>query len=82
MLTKLTLSIDKTVIERSKAYAKETGRSLSKIVEAYLNSITSTENIGTENMSTKFEKLYGAVDIPLDFDHKSEIRKIMEQQEK
>lgn len=43
MNAKLTLSLDKEVIEQAKAYAKERGISLSKMLENYLKVITSKE---------------------------------------
>ncbi|MFP3089570.1 DUF6364 family protein [Treponema sp. TIM-1] len=42
MYTKLTLSIDQTVIENAKKYAKDQKRSVSKLVEEYLSSISSS----------------------------------------
>ena len=36
MSTKLTLTVDKRVIEEAKKYAKEQGRSLSNLIEDYL----------------------------------------------
>ena len=41
MLTKLTLTIDKSVVEQAKKYAQKKHRSVSKIVEAYLQNISS-----------------------------------------
>lgn len=43
MNTKLTLNIDKDVIESSKDYAKSRKVSLSQLVENYLNSLTKKE---------------------------------------
>ena len=40
MTTKLTLTVEKSIIERAKVYAKNTGRSLSEIIEKYLETIT------------------------------------------
>ena len=40
MNTKLTLTVEKSIIERAKLYAKNTGRSLSEIIENYLATIT------------------------------------------
>ncbi|MDR0684305.1 MAG: DUF6364 family protein [Spirochaetaceae bacterium] len=40
MYTKLTLSIDQNVIENAKKYAKNQKRSVSKLVEEYLYSIS------------------------------------------
>lgn len=77
MTTKLTLTIDKSVIQRAKDYAKKTGRSLSELIESYLELITKSED-----MSPKLKKLFGAVNIPSDLEHKTEVRKIMEQKDK
>lgn len=43
MNAKLTLSLDKEVIEQAKAYAKEQGISLSKMLENYLKIMVSKE---------------------------------------
>jgi hypothetical protein len=40
MQTKLTLSIDKTVISRAKTFARGRKKSLSKIIEDYLKSLS------------------------------------------
>ena len=40
MNTKLTLNLNKSVIESAKDYAKENHVSLSKLIESYLNSLT------------------------------------------
>ena len=40
MTTKLTLTVEKDVIERAKSFAKKSGRSLSEIIEQYLDTIT------------------------------------------
>ena len=40
MNTKLTLNIDKGVIDQAKSYAKENSVSLSKLIESYLDSLT------------------------------------------
>ena len=43
MDTKLTLSLDKAIIERAKTYAKSQQFSLSKLIESYLSSLTRNE---------------------------------------
>lgn len=40
MDTKLTLSLDKKVIEEAKKYAKRKNISLSKLIESYLNKVS------------------------------------------
>ena len=41
MTTKLTLTIDKAIIKRAKSYALDKNKSVSRIVEDYLNNISS-----------------------------------------
>ncbi len=43
MQTKLTLSIDKTIIHKAKLYASKREKSLSQIVEDFLRSISTNE---------------------------------------
>jgi hypothetical protein len=43
MVTKLTLTMDKDVIEKAKEYARGKNKSLSKIVEGYLKRLDSRE---------------------------------------
>jgi plasmid stability protein len=47
MDAKLTLKLDKEVIEKAKIYAAEHKHSLSFLIENYLKAITKTEEIGT-----------------------------------
>ena len=76
MTTKLTLTVQKSVIERAKYYAKNTGRSLSEIIENYLKTITqeSSEN----ELSPKLKKIVGVVNLPDSFDEKEELRTVLE----
>lgn len=76
MTTKLTLTVEKSIIDRAKSYAKNTGRSLSEIIENYLATITQ-ENDATE-LSPKLKKIVGVVKLPKDFDEKKELRSEME----
>ena len=45
MNTKLTLTIEREIIERAKEYAKEKNRSLSDIIENYLKIITKEDDV-------------------------------------
>lgn len=76
MTTKLTLTIEKSIIERAKSYAKNTGRSLSEIIENYLATIT--EENTHEELSPKLKKIVGAVSLPDDFDEEVELREVLE----
>ncbi len=52
MPTKLTLSIDETVVEKAKLYASAKSKSLSKVVEQYLKFITENETPPTKVTDT------------------------------
>jgi hypothetical protein len=66
MNTKLTLSIDRKIIERSKTYAKSTGRSLSELVEKYLDGLTTQQNSTKSNLN----HIIGVAKLPDDFNEK------------
>lgn len=60
MNTKLTLNLNKSIIESAKDYAKENRVSLSKLIENYLNSITKKENENSQ-ISPLVESLTGII---------------------
>jgi len=72
MTTKLTLTVEKNIIEKAKIYARNTGRSLSDLIESYLESVIQ-ENKPKDKMSTKLKKLVGSVKLPKKFDEKKEL---------
>lgn len=77
MTTKLTLTVEKSVIEKAKTYAKRTGRSLSDLIEKYLESITCDEK-NDKDISPKLKKIVGAVKLPKNFDEEKELRTYLE----
>ena len=60
MDTKLTLSLDKDIIEDAKTYAKENEISLSKLVENYLHSLTESSSTG-KRISPLVKSLTGVI---------------------
>ena len=76
MDTKLTLKLDKMVIERAKEYASSNNRSLSRIIESYLQSLTikdDSNNDKTEIHISPFVKsMASGVQIPADLDYKKD----------
>jgi hypothetical protein len=74
MTTKLTLTIDDSVIAIAKKYAKQNGKSLSDLVENYLMSLSSKGNT-EENISPSILKLMGSIKLPDNFDYKKELTK-------
>ena len=77
MDTKLTLNINKRVIDKAKIYAKKQGRSLSDLVENYLKIITANEKTDEQeimaNISPEIRELVGIVKEPKNFDYKKEL---------
>ncbi|MCD4768827.1 MAG: DUF6364 family protein [Bacteroidales bacterium] len=74
MNTKLTLTIEQSVIEKAKIYAKGKDRSLSDIIENYLKVIT-TEQKSVEIFSPLIESLRGSFKPPESFNYKKELSK-------
>lgn len=77
MTTKLTLTVEKEVIERAKLYAKRTGRSLSDLIEKYLENITGEEK-NHQHISPKLRKIVGSVKLPRNFNEEKELRAYLE----
>lgn len=71
MNTKLTLNLDKEIIDEAKTYAKNHSVSLSKLIENYLNSLTRQSKKKT-SVSPLVESLTGI--IPNDYDEKEDYR--------
>ena len=72
MNTKLTLTIEQSIIEKAKAYAKVRNRSLSDIIENYLKAITKEQKVSDE-ISPLIKSMQGSFKAPKDFDYKKEL---------
>jgi len=71
MNTKLTLTIEKEVIEVAKRYAKEKGQSLSDMVENYFKLVTNNRvEVKEDQLSYKVKKLRGIIKVDNNFDYK------------
>lgn len=70
MNTKLTLTIEQTIIEKAKKYANNKGRSLSDIIENYLKVITKEDEVEKAELTPIVKSLKGAFKAPEDFDYK------------
>lgn len=75
MNTKLTLTIDNSIIEKAKKYAKKRGRSLSDIVENYLKIITKEEQKSEIEISPITKSLRGSFKATGKYDYKRELSK-------
>lgn len=69
MNTKLTLNLNKNIIEGAKNYAKRHKVSLSKLIENYLNSLTKKEEKGIK-VSPLVESLTGVIPNETEADYK------------
>ena len=67
---KLTLSLNPTVIEKAKGYAKSNNISLSKLIESYLNSLTTERDHEGSKITPLVESLGGVINVPEDFNEK------------
>lgn len=75
MDTKLTIRLNRNVIEKAKEYASSQKRSLSRIIEAYLNSLTSTTDAVPNDeiqISSFVRNMSTGVSLPADLDPKKE----------
>ena len=71
METKLTLRLEKKVIDKAKGYAQEHKTSLSRMVESYLDSVTNSY-VEEPEITPLVESLSGVVTVPKDIDIKKE----------
>jgi hypothetical protein len=72
MQTKLTLTLEQSIIEQAKRYAKSHGRSLSELIENYLKVVLEDSDRSIK-LSPSIKKLKGSVQLPEDFDYKKEL---------
>jgi hypothetical protein len=69
MDTKLTLNVDKNVIEQAKEYAKDHQISLSRLIESYLSSLVAKKDRKIE-ITPLVESLSGVIELENDFNYK------------
>ncbi len=80
MNTKLTLTIERDIIERAKSYAKDKNRSLSDIIENYLKILTEKEQKNEDQkLNPIVESLKGSFKMPKNMDYKKELKNRLEE---
>lgn len=72
MDAKLTLKLNQRIIEKAKEYASNQKMSLSRIVEAYLQSLTSENESSEFEISPFVKSISTGSEIPADLDYKKE----------
>ena len=76
MNTKLTLTIEKEIIDKAKEYAKTKKRSLSDIIENYLMLITQEDSeVKNQPRNSTVDSLKGSFKMSEEFDYKKELGK-------
>ncbi|WP_085518758.1 DUF6364 family protein [Marivirga sericea] len=70
MDTKLTLKLNQKIIEKAKEYASNKKMSLSRLIEAYLQSLTTENNTSEFEISPFVKSISSGTEIPSDLDHK------------
>ena len=68
---KLTLSLNESIIETAKGYAKANNISLSKLIESYLGSLTKEEKKKME-ISPLVKSLSGVISVDKNYDPKDD----------
>ncbi|MHA7129596.1 DUF6364 family protein [Algoriphagus namhaensis] len=66
---KLTLSLDQSIIEHAKIYAKSNDTSLSKLIESYLATLI-VKPKKKRDITPLVKSLSGVIDLPADFNEK------------
>ncbi|WP_439475130.1 DUF6364 family protein [Algoriphagus formosus] len=77
MKAKLTLTIEKNIIEKAKEFAGNSGRSLSDLVERFLEKEIAEAEMQQANIPEEFKGLFGSVSLPADLNEKEGIRGIL-----
>jgi hypothetical protein len=76
MDTKLTLKFDKVVIERAKEYTASQNRSLSRIIESYLQSLMIQRGLKNDiadiQISSFVKSMSSGVHLPSELDYKND----------
>ena len=75
MNTKLTLTIEETVIVKAKNYARTRKSSLSNLIENYLKAVINENIIEETETSSIVKSLKGSFKEPKDFEYKVELSK-------
>jgi hypothetical protein len=72
MDTKLTLKLNQEIIEKAKAYASNKKMSLSRIVEAYLQALTTDTDTSEYEISPFVKSIATGTELPADLDYKKD----------
>jgi len=71
MNAKLTLSLDRDIIEQAKEFSRSHHKSLSKLIEGYLRQVTNSNDV-SKQVTPLVAKLSGVIDARKLGDHKGD----------
>ncbi len=77
MQAKLTLTMEKVVIQNAKKYARQQGSSLSALVENFLKMVTREDKQGKHEITPRIRELRGSFKAPEGFDYRKELSKAL-----
>lgn len=77
MNTKLTLTIEQSVIEKAKKYAKDKERSLSSLIENYLKVLTIEDVSKKAEITPIVKSLKGSFTAPKNSNYKKELANLL-----
>ena len=72
MNVKLTLNLNRDIIERAKLYARDKNQSLSSLVQNYFIFLAETNQLDEIEISPNVKELSGIIQLDQDFDLKKE----------
>ncbi len=75
MNVKLTLTLDKEIIERAKRYAKNKNQSLSSLVQGYFNFLSERKRLNDIEISQNVKELSGIIKLKKDINISEEYKK-------
>jgi hypothetical protein len=77
MDTKLTLKLNKTIIEKAKEYAAHNQKSLSRLIELYLTTLVETDKNTDIPISPFVKSISNGIKLPNNVDEKKEYREYL-----
>ena len=82
MTTKLTLSLDKDTIEKTKVFARKNKTSLSVLVENYFRHLIDFQYEYKDQITPMVKELSGILNLPDNLDHKKEYARYLSEKYK
>jgi Family of unknown function (DUF6364) len=79
MTTKLTILVEEETIKKAKKYSAQTGQSLSKLIENYLDTVTRNQDMKKQKFSPRIKRLMGSVKLPKDFNYKKAVEEAVKE---